>query len=181
MTEKKKLIDEKGKLFGKVNIIDLVVLAIVVVIAVVLCVKVLGRSSGIPGTGAGAGTELEYTVVVYRVSPEVYAAVEKEIARGSDHNTLMANGEKLAGSYVESVTSRTHTESVPKPDGTLATSEEPGYVDAIFTIRATVANAITQAVGTQEVRIGKSHIVKTTNFELVNGIILTCAPVTPAQ
>ncbi len=179
MTDKKKLIDEKGKLFGKINIIDLIVLALIIAVAVLLGMKLMGRGSGLPSTGVG--TELEYSVIVYRVSDDVYREIEKEIALGGDHVGLMANGEMLAGSYVKSATSRPHMESVPMEDGTLVRSEEAGYVDATFTIRAVISNTITQAVGTQEVRIGKSHIVKTKTFELTNGVILTCAPVEAAQ
>ena len=62
----------------------------------------------------------------------------------------------------------------------MVASEQPGYVSVNFTIRATITNPITQAVGTQEVRIGKTHIVKTKTFELVNGIVQTCEPVEPA-
>lgn len=177
MTEKKKFIDEKGRIFGKVNIIDLIVLLLILAVAVIVGLKLLGKGAVVPGEQPGSLTQLEYTVVVYRVAPEVYAAVEEEIALGGDHAGLMANGEMLAGSYVMDVTSRPHTEPVPKDDGTLATSQEPGYVDAIFTIHATTANSVTQAVGTQEVRIGKSHIVKTKTFELINGIILSCKTV----
>ena len=37
-----------------------------------------------------------------------------------------------------------------------------------------MVNAVTNEVGTQEVRIGKTHIVKTVHFELTNGTITTC-------
>ena len=47
-------------------------------------------------------------------------------------------------------------------------------LDLTFTIQANVVNAVTNEVGTQEVRIGKTHIVKTVHFELTNGTITTC-------
>ena len=37
-----------------------------------------------------------------------------------------------------------------------------------------MVNVITTEIGTQEVRIGKTHIVKTDKFELANGTILSC-------
>ena len=37
-----------------------------------------------------------------------------------------------------------------------------------------VANSATNEVGTQEVRIGKAHTLKTTHFEFANGIITNC-------
>lgn len=171
MSEKKKLIDEKGKLFGKVNIIDLIVLALILVVVVIVGTKLLNRSSERPSEQAG--TNLSYTVTVSRVTQEVYEAVEAELAKGGDSATLMANGDKLAGCYVDSISSVPHMETVEKADGTMANSEEPGYVDINFSIQAVVTNRITQAVGTQEVRVGKAHIVKTVGFELINGIIMS--------
>ena len=53
-------------------------------------------------------------------------------------------------------------------------TEQNGRLDVTFTIRANVANAITSEVGTQEVRVGKTHIVKSVHVELPNGIITSC-------
>lgn len=179
MSEKKKIIDEKGKLFGKVNIIDLIVLALVLVVVVILGMKLLNRSSERPSEQAG--TSLNYIVTVSRVTQEVYDAVETELAKGGDSMTLMANGDKLTGSYVETISSAPHMETVEKADGTMVTSEEPGYVDITFGIHAVVTNRVTQAVGTQEVRVGKAHIVKTVGFELINGIIMSVDVENPAS
>ncbi|MBK5252528.1 MAG: DUF4330 domain-containing protein [Peptostreptococcaceae bacterium] len=60
-----KIIDDKGKLFGTINIIDLFVLLIIVLAAIFLAGRML------PGTESGeAGTqkEMEYTVKVEEVS-----------------------------------------------------------------------------------------------------------------
>lgn len=179
MAEKKKFIDEKGKFFGKINVIDLIVLALIAVIVVVLGMKLANRASGLPTEGEGV--HLEYTVLVSRVSQEVYDSVAQQVAAGGESNTLMANGDMLTGCTVKSITSAPHREAVEKADGTIVLSDEPGYVDATFAIEAVITNRVTQAVGTQEIRIGKSHIVKTKSYELINGIILTCETVEAGQ
>lgn len=171
MAEKKKIIDEKGKLFGKINIIDLVILAVLAAVIVVIGSKLTGRSIGLPGMGAE--TELNYTVVVSRVPQDVYDAVAQQVAAGPEANTLMASGNLLEGSYVVSVSSVPYRVGVEAADGSFVLSEEPGYVDATFVLKALATNAVTQAVGSQEVRIGKTHIVKTQTFELMNGTILS--------
>lgn len=172
MAEKKKIIDEKGKLFGKVNIIDLVVLALILVVVVIVGMKLTGRGQTLPTESAG--TPVTYTVQVSRSTETLFENVKAELAKGGDSAILMANGDKLTGCYVDSVTAVPHKEAVRKEDGTMVQVEEPGYVDITFTVKATITNRITQAVGTQEVRVGKSHIVKTVGFELVNGVIMTC-------
>lgn len=171
MAEKKRMIDEKGRLFGKINVVDLVILCVIAAVIVVIGTKLAGRGTGLPGGGEGVG--LQYTVLVPRVPQEVYDAVVRQVDAGPEKNTLMANGDLLTGSYVVSVSSTPYKTAVEAADGTFVVSEEPGYVDATFVLKAVVTNPITQAVGTQEVRIGKTHIVKTQVFELMNGTILS--------
>ena len=47
-------------------------------------------------------------------------------------------------------------------------------VDLTFTIEGSVSNNLKSEMGSQEVRVGKTHIVKTTHFELNNGVVLSC-------
>ena len=44
----------------------------------------------------------------------------------------------------------------------------------VFTIEGTVKDNLTSELGTQEIRVGKTHIVKTTTFELEGGCITSC-------
>ena len=69
--------------------------------------------------------------------------------------------------HEESVTVSTTANAVVLPVGR-------GLLDLTFTIEANVVNPITTELGTQEVRIGKTHIVKTDTFELANGTIMSC-------
>ena len=178
MNEKKgKIVDEKGRLFGRINVIDLIVLVLIVAVAAVVALKFLGKDAGIPGDNST--TQIEYTVKVPLVQESVYEAVKAQVEAGGEGAQLMADGAML-DAYVLDVSSEPNLVPVEMEDGTVVLSAQPGYVCANFTIRATITNPITQAVGTQEVRIGKSHIVKTKTFELVNGIIQTCEPVEPA-
>ena len=48
------MLDEKGRLFGKINIVDLLVLILVVAIVAVLGLKLLGRNGTLPGASSGA-------------------------------------------------------------------------------------------------------------------------------
>jgi hypothetical protein len=55
----------------------------------------------------------------------------------------------------------------------LHTSAKDSY-DLTFTIEAYVANDVKNELGTQEIRVGKTHIVKTRQFELEKGVIVSC-------
>ena len=89
----------------------------------------------------------------------------------------MANGE-MVDAWVTNVTAAPHEGGLTMTDvnGTTMTFPVEGddTLDLTFTIQANVVNSVTNEVGTQEVRIGKSHIVKTVHFELNNGTITTC-------
>ena len=164
------MIDEKGRLFGKINIVDLIVILVIVIAAVVVGMKFLGGGNGNSAINPNK-TPVRYTVLVEGVEPEVYENIQKYIP-----GQLMASGELLDG-YVTGVTpveGRVHTATVNTADGTLEIPVNEGKLDLIFTIECNVVNSITTEIGTQEVRVGKSHIVKTDKIELPNGIILDC-------
>lgn len=165
------MIDEKGRLFGKINIVDLLVLLVVVIGIVVVAVKFI-----IPNTAAGSGggatkTHLTYQVLVENVRPEVYENVQKYIP-----STLMAAGEMLDGQVV-AVTAEPREQQVnmSTSGGTaLVIPVNQGNLNLTFTIECNVVNPVTSEIGTQEVRVGKNHIVKTDKIELGGGVIIDC-------
>ncbi len=162
-----KLIDAKGRLFGRLNIIDLLVLLVILAAVAVLGGRLMSRGGG-DLTGAA---KITYTVKVRNVDPAVYEAIQEHIP-----GQLMASGEML-NAHVVGVTSTPASGGVviSTAGATLSATPQEGLLDLIFTIEGTVSNTTLCEVGTQEVRIGKSHIVKTTRFELEHGVILTCA------
>ena len=167
-----KLVDEKGKLFGKLNIIDLLVVLLLIVAVGLVMVKIRGNdSAGTVGT-----TVLTYTVKVERVDPQVYEGVRDYIPSDGTGDQLMADG-SLVNAWVVAVEATPHTGGLTMTDTSgnkLTFPVEEDKLDLVFTIKANVVNIITNEVGTQEVRTGKSHIVKTVHFELTNGIITSC-------
>ena len=95
---------------------------------------------------------------------------------------LMASGDLLNGfvTDMKAEPSKGQVYNVnPDTNGgmNLTTSGGSTY-DLTFTIEATVTNTVKNEVGTQEVRVGKTHIVKTTQFEFEKGVILTCEQAT---
>ena len=168
-----KLVDEKGKLFGILNIIDLLVILLLIVAVALIGWKVLKKD----GTSNASRTILTYTVEVKGVDKEVYEGIKAYVPGESGvGDQLMANGE-MVDAYGTAVTAKPHEGGITMTDvnGTSLTFPvEEDTLDLTFTIQANVVNAVTNEVGTQEVRIGKTHIVKTVHFELNNGTITTC-------
>lgn len=161
-----KVIDEKGRIFGKLNIIDLLVVILLIALVAALGIKIVRQGdAGVTGT-----TKLTYTVKVSGVEPEVYQSILKNIP-----GQLMASGELLDATVVSVKATPCENEaSIDTSGGTLDITMRDDLLDLVFTIEANVTNTVTDELGTQEIRIGKSHIVKTTKFELSNGVILSC-------
>lgn len=165
-----------GKVFGKLNVIDLLVIIIAIIIVVAVALKVTGRAGA---ARTETGTSIRYTVKAEGIDRKVYESIENYIAAakaaGKPGDQLMASGELLNG-YVTSVT------ATPKAnEATVSTSTGSVYftagrddlVDLTFEVEGYVANNIKTELGTQEVRAGKGHILKTTHFELSYATILS--------
>ena len=162
------MMDEKGRLFGKIIIVDLLVILVVLIGIVVVAVKFLA-----PGSTTAVNptkTHVTYQVLVESVQPEVYENIQEHVP-----GTLMASGEFLDG-QVTAVTATPHASeaSVSASGEMLLVPVDSDLVDLVFTIECNVVNPVTTEIGPQEVRIGKTHIVKTDKFELTNGVIIDC-------
>ncbi len=158
-----KVIDEKGRLFGKVNIVDLLVLVLIVAAAAVLGMKFLG-GRGAPGETA---QKLTYTVRVMGVTQETYENVCQYVDKQAGiKEQLQASGKLLPG-YIVDVTASPH---LPISTDTVGGDT----LDLLFTVEATVTDLVKNEVGTQEVRVGKSHILKGQHIEFEKGTVMMC-------
>ena len=158
-----KILDEKGKLFGKVNLIDLIVVLVILAGVAAVAWK-LGGSAVSEAINSNA-TTLRYEVVCTNVNPEAAEGAVADIG-----GQLMSNGDLLDGHITDCVI-EPHMETVLDSDGNPKQVEDPSVRDLRFTIETKVSLAANAyAVGSQEVRVGKSHIVKTVDIEF-NGTV----------
>jgi hypothetical protein len=166
-----KVIDEKGRFLGRINLIDLIVVVAVILVAFILIGKLLGGKDG----ALGEQTKLTYTVKVSGVDPDVYESIKKL----TFPDQLMAAGNMLNARIIsvsDAPSQGQVYQVVPNAQngGMELRAGAKDTVDLTFTIEAFVANDVKNEVGTQEIRVGKPHIVKTRQFELEDGVILSC-------
>lgn len=155
--------EEKKRSVRRFNVVDIIIVLIIVAGLAFLGMKLLGGSDG----NISASARIRYTVTVFDVDKEVASNI-MAVQEASGKVQLMANGALVDG-YVESAAVGPHITHEADSEGTVISSVEQGEkanVDMSFTIEAAVDSLTTKKVGTQEVRIGKSHIVKTTEYEL---------------
>ena len=140
------------------NIIDVIVLVLVVAVVGFLGFKVAGNFQS-----QGASTiTLKYQVMYEGVSNDLYDAAAEHVP-----SQIMASG----------VLYDSHVTAVEKKDYFIYENGEwvldPYHCTLVFTVEGNVANAtvLTTEVGSQEVRVGKEHVLKTQYLEFDKGII----------
>ena len=170
-----KIIDEKGKLFGKLNIIDLLVLVLVAAVALFLGARFLGGGDE-ASVAASRPAYLEYTVLATEVLPETYETVKQFVdGKKGLKDQLMASDALLPG-YAVDVVATPHVSYVECADGSVKVVESAGEdrrLDLLFTCVAITVDSVSNEVGTQDIRAGIPHIMKTTHFEFQGSQIIS--------
>ncbi len=146
-----KLVDEKGRLFGKLNLIDLAVILVVVAVAAAVCMKLFGNNAVASATSQQV--TLTYEVVAQDVPEHV-----------ADYCTAHTGGQLLSsGKLLDGYITGCEAVEVETTDGT--------RTDLYFTVEVNTSfTSSAYVVGSQEVRVGMEHLVKTSDIE-VEGII----------
>lgn len=169
-----KVIDEKGRLFGKLNVIDLLALLLVAAVAVLLVVRMAkGRGSGLP-TNDKEPVTIVYTVTVPNVQPESYEVVRRFVDKAAGKTDRLMTGTQLLDGYVTDCVAVPHISYTTDANGqvsAVSSSGEDKRLDLTFTLEATVTNTVTNAVGSQEVRVGNGQYVKTAHFDFYGTIL----------
>ncbi len=153
-----KIINEKGKLFGVVNIIDLLVILLIVLIAV-------GAAYKTSNDEGSSSEKIEYTVLLQCVRPDPAKSIhigDKLVAK-NNYTTAAITGVKSTPGLLVSTTD----------EGKRVMVNDPYLVDVLITIQdqAVVSSANIEAGG-QELRVGKKYYVKSLDYEF-EGVVQT--------
>jgi hypothetical protein len=159
-----KVLDEKGRLFGKINLVDALVILVIAVVAIGVIWKLFGQNIE-SAVSASSNQTLTYEVICYGVDNDVCDAVMSD-AKGQ----LMSNG-SLVNGYVVDCQRENYYATDINEDGQVVMALSPTKSNLRFTIVYSLpSDDLTNAVGSQEVRIGKSHIVKTCDLEITGTV-----------
>ncbi len=123
----RKLIDQNGRLFGRISIIDVIVLLAVCVLAVALVVK---ENTLSPATQTGtAAVTVTYTLFINDLEDELLDGIQIGDQLYDHDQTTNGN----IGTIVD-IQASTATRTVYLSDGTIGTAEVPTYSDVIVTV-----------------------------------------------
>ena len=155
-----KLIDEKGRLFGKVNVVDLIVL--VIIVGIIGAVGYRLTSSRLnAGEGNPLTTEDQYCYVTLYSS-----LVVPEIAQSLEVGEKLVANSQYTDAEIVSIEEKPASYVATNDEGEAVLSEHPLWKDVTVVVREKIdPSSITLKVGDQEVRVGYSFILKTQTVE----------------
>ena len=156
------------KRIGKFNVVDIIAVVLILLVVAFAGWKLLGDDGD-----AGQGTQdpvtegsikLTYVVRAEKVAAEIYEAALAHIP------AQMSAGGKMVDGEITAVEKKPYL--VLGADGEWV--EDPDHVNLYFTVVTQVdtKEVMTNTVGTQEVRIGKNHILKTEYLEFPTTVIV---------
>ncbi len=157
-----KLIDEKGRIFSKVNIVDLIVILVIVAVIAAAAVKITtGRTTDSVAGNEAAQSEQQYcyATIIARLQPEEVGTNLKV----GDH--LVANGGYTDAEIVDVQMKPADYVGV-NAEGQTVKSEHPMWKDITVVAKQKLdPSDVTLKLGGQEIRVGYDFILKTQMVE----------------
>ena len=161
-----KLVNEKGKLFGLINIVDLFVLIAIIAVVAGVGWKILG-----PKVAETVSPEVTMTTT-FRVRGATPFLVDELEREGNDQvGKQLVSGNDYVAATIKSMEVTDYIQQIPTADGRISNALDPSKKDVIFIVESKVREGTaTPKIGTQEVRAGRTFILKTNNFETTANI-----------
>ena len=182
-----KIYDEKGKLFGKINIIDLLVIVLVIAAIVVVGAKVLGGNNepAVDPDNTAAeesvtkAAKLTYTVRLTAQREDVVQWLKEYVDPAEGKKAQLQHGGKLVENayVVDFWTEPCRYNVIANGEVEIigaAEADAAGLVNLCMVVEAETEDMVSNNISGQEVRVGKGNIVKTQFFEFSNGFVIDC-------
>jgi len=159
-----KIINEKGKLFGIINIVDLIIIIAVVLVIGAVAWQLFGDRVS---DAVAEEEELTAVVVIAGAHPDLVEEVMRQDLVGEK----MVSGNQYLSATITDVWLDDYVMQIPDSNAVIHDATDPTQKDIFIEISSTVAaNTASPKIGSQEIRAGKTFIVKTQTFEC-SGVI----------
>lgn len=156
-----KLIDEKGRLFGKLNLIDLVVVLLIILLAGAVGYKVLSPKVATSPTAQG-------DVTVLLKSTFRTASVAQSVTKGQK---LVFGTDYIPNATITDVKAVPADYTTTDAQGKVHIEKHPTSKDLYITVKAKInTNAPILKIGSQELCTGKKFTLKTQTIEIDSSV-----------
>lgn len=154
-----KIIDEKGKIFGKLNVVDLLVTFVIIGVVAVVAIRLTSSNRNVEGQSP-IDSKKEIYVTLYGNSIVPEAATTLKVGDKLVANNVFTDAE------IVSIDVKPSAYVGVDSEGKAVLSEHPIWKDITVVIKDKVnsSSPILKA-GTQEVRVNYNFILKTQQFE----------------
>lgn len=154
-----KIVNEKGKLFGVINVVDLIVLVIILTMVGAIGVQLLGaKVKDVVAEKVDCYAE----VAIIGAAPRIYEEVLRQDLVGKH----VVSGNEYLSATIEDVWLEDYVMQNPTYSGEIVDATDPTKQTIIVLLKTTVAkDTPSPKIGSQELRSGKTYIVKTQTFE----------------
>jgi len=150
-----KIVNEKGKLFGIINIVDLAVLLIALVVVYAAAIKFSGGEINTPITNSKRTATV--TIMGLGQQDYLFSAFKKG-------DQLMYGKLYIDDTYIQNVELKPFIINATLPTGKVIPTEDPRKKDIYITFTTPVdANSSVLKVGSTEVRVGETFVIYTKN------------------
>lgn len=159
-----KIINEKGKLFGLINVVDLLVL-----IAAIAIVGGIGWKLFAAPVAEAVSPQVEMTSVM-RIRGATPFLVS-ELSRNDQTGKKLVSGNDFVDATIAHMEIQDYIQQVTTADGRIVNALDPSKKDVVVIVKSKVTKGTpTPKIGTQEVRAGRTFILKTDDFETTANI-----------
>jgi len=152
-----KLINEKGKLFGIINVVDLAVLVIVIVAVLAVAFRITGGDIKTPVPVQQK--KVTVTLLATAKRDYMFTAFKKG-------DQLMYGKLFVPDAYIEEVELVPSMVNVPLPSGEMVAAPDPLCKDIIIkvTAKAEEGESVLK-IGNSEIRVGATYVLSTQNAQ----------------
>ena len=154
-----KIVNEKGKLFGIINVIDLLILVAIIAVVGAIGWQLFGAQVN---NAVSPQVELTAEVVIIGTAPRLVDEIERQDLVGE----RLVAGNEYMNATVTDVWMEDYIMQAIRADGVIVDAKDPSKKDVVVQIKTTVAkDTASPKIGSQELRAGKTFILKTQTFE----------------
>lgn len=154
-----KIVNEKGKLFGVINVVDLLILVAILVVVFGIGWQLFGTQVN---DAVSPQADLTAEVVIIGTAPRLINEIERQDLIGEQ----LVSGNQYMEATISDVWLEDYIMQTIRDDGVIVDAKDPSKKDVVVQIKTKVAkDTASPKIGSQELRAGKTFIIKTQTFE----------------
>lgn len=159
-----KIINEKGKLFGLINVVDLIILAAVVCLVGAIVWQLAGDKVS---DAVSAEADMRVVMKVTGCNPDLVEEARRQDLVGEP----LIGGGVVLDAYITDMWIEDYVIQVQTADGRIVDAKDPTQKTMCFEIKTKVPkNTPSPKIGSQEVRTGMTFTIKTQTFSTIANI-----------